>query len=77
MGGGTFAGTSPRMVYLIFITLFCPVSAKRDPGSLNRDPVKARQFVSYKHSILLCWDDIMPTLQIAPGEIVPRRNILM
>ena len=40
-------------------------------------PAKVGQFLSYKHSIPLYWDDIMLTLQIVPGEIAPGRNILM
>ena len=42
-------------------------------------PTKAGQFLSYKHScsVPLRRDDIMLTLQIVPGEIVPGRNILM
>ena len=40
-------------------------------------PEKAGQFLSCKHSVPLCRDDIMLTLQIVLGEIVPGRNILM
>ena len=50
---------------------------KRDPGSLNGDPAKAGQFLSYKHSVPLCRADIMLTFKTIPGEIVPGRNILM
>ena len=47
------------------------------PGRFSSRPGKAGQFLSYKHSVPLCRDDIMLTLQIVPGEIVPGRNILM
>ena len=45
----------------------------RSTGTL----AKVGQFLSCKHSVPLCRDDIMLTLQIVPGEIVPGRNILM
>ena len=41
------------------------------PGRFSSRPGKAGQFLSYKHSVPLCRDDIMLTLQIVPGEIVP------
>ena len=40
-------------------------------------PAKAGKFLSYKHSVPLCRDDIMLALQIVPSEIGPIRNILM
>ena len=46
------------------------------PGRFSSRPGKTGQFLSYKHSVPLCRDDIMLTLQIVPGEIVPGRNIL-
>ena len=57
--------------------VFLLVQAKRDPSSLKQVPAKAGQFLSYKHSVPLCRDDIMLTLQIVPGEIVSGRNILI
>ena len=47
------------------------------PSRQSGIPAKAGQFLSYKRSVPLCRDDIMLTLQIVPGEIVPGRNILM
>ena len=58
---GTLNGISPCM----YISLICPV------------PFIWKEFLSYKHIVPLCRDDIMLTLQIVPGEIVPGRNILM
>ena len=45
-------------------------------------PDNFKSALSYKHSVPLCWDDIMLSSQIVPseivpGEIVPGRNILM
>ena len=40
------------------------------PVRSTRIPAKAGPFLSYKHSIPLCRDDIMLRLQIVPGEIV-------
>ena len=52
---GTLNGVSPCM----YISLICPV------------PFIWKEFLSYKHIVPLCRDDIMLTLQIVPGEIVP------
>ena len=54
-------------------------SVKGTGGSRFAQPIpaKARQFLSYKHSVPLCPDDIMLALKIVPGEIVLGRNILM
>ena len=41
------------------------------PSRQSGIPAKAGQFLSYKHSVPLCRDNIMLTLQIVPGEIVP------
>ena len=47
------------------------------PVRSTRIPVKAGKSLSYKHSVPLRQYDIMVTLKIVPGEIVPDRNILM
>ena len=75
-------------VYMLFVlfrlygknfagTFFVPSRQSGIPVRSTGIPAKAGQFLSYKHSVPLCRDDIMLTLQIVPGEIVPGRNILM
>ena len=56
---------------------FVPSRQSRIPVRSTGIPAKAGQFLSYKHFVPLCRDDIMLTLQIVPGEIFPGRNILM
>ena len=58
-------------------TFFVPSRPSGIPVRSTGIPAKAGQFLSYKHSVPLCRDDIMLTLQIVLGEIVPGRNILM
>ena len=53
------------------------VEVARDPRIRSIRSTKAEQFLSCKHSVPLYRDDIMLTLQIVPGEIVPGRKILM
>ena len=80
---GTLNGISPCMYISVIypvpfiwkefcLDVFRPVPS-RQKGILG----KAGQFLSYKHSVPLCRDDIMLSLQIVPGEIVPGRNILI
>ena len=38
---------------------------------------KSAQFLAYKHTVPLCRDDIILSLEIVPGEIVHVRNILI
>ena len=58
-------------------TFFVPSRQSGIPVRSTGIPAKAGQFLSYKRSVPLCQDDIMLTLQIVPGEIVPGGNILM
>ena len=68
---GTFAGTDVKRD-LAMRLYFCPVpftwkNFARSffvPSRQSGIPVKAGQFLSYKHSVQLCRDDIMLTLQI-------------
>ena len=75
-------------LYLLFVpfrlygnnfvgTFFVPRTGKE--GSRFTEPglTKVGQFLSYKHFLPLCRDDIMLILRIVPGEIVPGRNIIM
>ena len=87
---GTFPGTGSRhaCIYLLFVPfrlygndfawMFFVLSRQSGiPIRSTGFPGKAGQFLSYKHSAPPCRDDIMLSLQIVPGEIVPGRNILM
>ena len=74
---GTLNGISSCM----YRSLICPIPfiwkeclsgrfssrPSRIPVRSTGIPAKAGQFLSYKHSVPLCRDDIMLTLQIAPG----------
>ena len=40
-------------------------------------PAQVVKFLSCNHSVSLCRDDIMKTLQSVPGEIIPGKKILM
>ena len=55
--------------------VFRPVRQSGIPVRSTGILAKAGEFLSYKHSVPLCRDDIMLTLQIVPGEIVPGINI--
>ena len=81
-------GSRHACIYLLFVpfrlygknfagTFFVPSRQSGIPVRSTGIPAKAGQFLSYKRSVPLCRDDIMLTLQIIPGEIVPGRNILM
>ena len=58
-------------------TIFVPSWRNGIPVRSTRIPAKAGQFLSYKQSVPLSWDDIMLTLQIVSGEIGKCRHILM
>ena len=51
--------------------VFRPVRQSGIPVRSTGILAKAGEFLSYKHSVPLCRDDIMLTLQIVLGEIVP------
>ena len=84
MGGGT--GRLPERdikwdlamhVYISYLSrsVYMERISSRQSGTpvrSTRTPAKAGQFLSYKHSVPLCRNDIMLTLQIVLG-----RNILM
>ena len=56
-GNGRFWGRDVKrdVAIHLYIYLICP-----------EIPAKTRQFLSYKHSVPLCRDDIMLSLQIVP-----------
>ena len=69
-------------IYLLFVgkkliwkefcrNVFRPVRQSGIPVRSTGILAKAGEFLSYKHSVPLCRDDIMLTLQIVLGEIVP------
>ena len=80
---GTLNGISPCMyIYLLFVTFrlygnnfartfFVQSRQSGIPVRSTEIPAKAGQFLLYKHSVPLCRDDIMLTLQIVAGKNNP------
>ena len=73
----SYLSRSVYMERMLTGTFFVPFRQSGIPVRSTGIPGKAAQFLSCKHSVPLCRGDMMLTLQIVPGEIVPGRNILM